>query len=99
MSTEKYLLSWLQSPSDFANSQEVLATVNEASIIIATDLLMNVNGVEFDFPTDADVEWWVVTKDITAKTVDSVHDVFKAVNLTTLEPAINLSNAWISHTA
>jgi len=95
---EKYRLSWLQSPSDFANEQEVHALIAGAPTVIVTNQLMLVSFVEYIFPTDAAIEWWVTTVDQTgAKKADSPHDSFVAANLATLVPASALSHTWISH--
>ncbi len=98
MSKETYKLSWLQSADDFANVQEVLATVNSLPVTIASAQAMSVSSVQFDFDTDAQVEWWVKTTDDTgSKTVDSAHDTFVAANLAPLKPATSLSHVYVGH--
>jgi len=96
---ERYRLSWIQSTSDFANKQEVRAQINGAAdISLAANLIMTVNSVEYDFPTDASVNWWVVTTDDTGtKTAKSADNLFQAVNLATLEPATGLTATWVAH--
>jgi len=96
---ERYRLSWVQSTSDFANSQDVQAVINGASAVpISVGQTMTVNQVTYDFPTGATVEWWIETTDDTGtKTVASVHHTFTAQNEAPLEPATGLQATWVEH--
>lgn len=97
---EVYKLSWLQSVSSVANSQDVNALVNGSATVVVSDLVMTVGDVDFAFPTSASVEWWVVTHNADkSKTAESVHNTFVATNQETLLAATDLSATWISHVA
>ena len=97
---EVYKLTWLQSVSSVANSQDVHALVNGAATVVVADLVMTVGEVDFTFPTDAAVEWWVTTLNADkSKTVDSIHHSFVAANEEPLLAATNLSAVWVGHVA
>ena len=98
MSKETYKLTWLQSTSSVANEQAVFAVSNGVSGIIASNLVMTVGSVLFDFDTDATVEWFVRTYNADkSKIADSVHATFVATNEEPLAAASNLASSWISH--
>jgi hypothetical protein len=96
---EKYRLSWTPSIDDQANEQTIKATIDGGSVqTLAGPLLMNVNTIDFNFPTGAQISWFVTTVDVTGtKTADSQHDVFQATNQAPLLPATNLAHAWVQH--
>lgn len=98
MSTETWQLPWTQSPDDFANSQDVVATINGSQTTLLAGALMNVSKVNYDFPTDAAVEWWVVTfHQNGTDSVASAHMVFTAVNKAQLQAAIPGAAVWVKH--
>lgn len=99
MSKETYKLTWLQSTSSVANEQEITATINGTVTVVATGLVMTVGEVQFDFDTDANVEWFVTTYNADkSKKADSVHAIFVATNEEPLAAASNLASSWIAHT-
>jgi hypothetical protein len=98
MATETYKLPWLQSTSDFANSQDVVALINGAQSVLAADKLMDVSSIQYDFPTDAVVEWWVVTHHQNGVDVlSSAHKTFTAKNLAALVAAVPGDAVFIKH--
>ena len=99
MSSESYRLPWVQSTSDFANSQDVRAIVNGTPSLLAEGAMMNIASISYDFITDANVEWWVVTKHQNGiDSVDSVHVQFVAKNKAPLVAAVPGEAIWERHT-
>lgn len=95
---ETYRLSWIPSDSTFVQNQQVWASVNAAAAVkLGVDLSSNVAFIDWDFPTDANVDWFVRTIGDNDTTADSAHDVFMAANEETVQPAYDLAHMWVAH--
>lgn len=95
---EKFKLQWVQSTSDFAASQDVLAKLSGgAEQVLQSGLGMSANNIIFDFVENDQVEWWVRTRGDNATQADSVHDTFQAINASVVLPATGLTHTFIQH--
>lgn len=98
MSTETYRLPWVQSTSDFATAQDVVAKINGTQTTLQAGLLMNVATLNYNFLTGATVEWWVTTYHQNGvDKVDSAHATFTAINKAPLVAAIPGTAVWVAH--
>ena len=95
---EVYRLQWTQSPSTFLETQKVMARINGAPAVqVGADLLANVNSIEFEFATNAAVEWYVVSIGDNATTAESAHATFTAANQAGVLPATGLTQTFVRH--
>jgi hypothetical protein len=95
---ETYRLSWVQSQSTFVQDQQVLASIDGvAAAQLGSNLPSNVGFIDYDFPTDSQVSWFVRTIGDNATQKDSIPDVFKAENLDKVQAATGLAHTWIAH--
>lgn len=95
---EVYRLKWLQSPSTFLETQKVYAIVNGGTETqVGTDLMANVDSVDYEFTTNAVVQWRVVSIGDNGSTASSVTVTFTAANQAGILPATNLQQVFVRH--
>jgi hypothetical protein len=97
--TNTYQLPWTQSTSDFANSQDVVISVEgQPEQTIATGLLMNVSSFVYDFLENAHIVYWIRTHHQNGTDVlDSNKVSFQAINKAPLVPAIAGTPVFVKH--
>lgn len=94
--SEVYKLTWSPSTSSIAVLQDVNGEVNGETVSIIKDVAITSGEVQTAFPTNAVVQWWVVTYNADkSKSIESGHTVFVAVE--ELVAATELKHAWVGH--
>lgn len=78
--SEFYRLSWLQADISLAVTQDINALIDGVPTQLQADMEIIDSELDYIFPTDSIVEWWVTTNIRNVYNVDSIHSVFSATN-------------------
>lgn len=93
----KYKLMWVPSVSPFATIQNIKATINGASVVLASSIALGTFEIAHIFAEGDTVDWYVETVGDNGKTANSLHDSFIALNESTPLAASGLTRLFIEY--
>lgn len=98
MATVTYKLHIIPSPSNFVETVSVHASLNAGPpLVLASGLPSNTISINYDFPVDAAVEWWVEVIGDNGSTAISNHRMFAAANLEQVLPATADAETFVKY--